>query len=115
MKAIESAWRLQPESRKISLEYSRQLNSSGKYAAALTILKGLSEDNPRYAKALILSGEIYESAGATDKAIGVYQRVLALGSENLVVALKLATLQKAQGRTEEALATVDEIIERDSG
>lgn len=112
---IETAWRLQSESRKISLEYSHQLNSSGKYAAALTVLKALSSDNPRYAKALILSGEIYENAGATDKAINVYQRVLDLGSENLTVALKLAKLQKVQGRNEEALATVDEIIEWDSG
>lgn len=115
LKAIEDAWRLQPESRKISLEYSYQLNSLGKHAAALTVLKVLSDNNPRYAKALILSGEIYANVGAIDKATGMYQRVLALGSEDHVVALKLARLQMAQGHHEEALATVDDVIEWESG
>lgn len=80
---------------------------------AIEILEASLKDHPNYVDTHILLGTLYERAGAREKAIGHYRRVISLDPDMADPYLLLGLLYKSGSDYEKAMATMEELLKRD--
>lgn len=115
LKEIQRAYQLQPISDRISYELVDQQLALNDFNGALSVLDDVIARKKRPLQAYIQSGDLYLKQGKPKKAIAMYSQVIALGNTDMAIALKLAELQASVGNPEDALATLNEAIDRESG
>lgn len=109
------AYRLEPKSKRISLEYSKQLLSHDLPENASAVLENLIEVYPNYSRALLQLAEIYTATGDNSSALTQLKRALELDSEDIEIALKLIKAHMTLEQYTEASLQTDEILYIDSG
>lgn len=108
------AYQLQPESDRISYELVDQEIAANDFDGALSVLNDVIARKKRPIQAYTQSGDLYLKQGKPRKAIAMYSQVVDLGNTDMAIALKLAELQLSVGNLNDALATVNDAIERES-
>ncbi len=95
-----------------------ELRKEKKYDEAVKEYRDFATKNPTHplvAGSIASLGQTFEIAGKTDDALATYQRIQSsyANSGHLAIALiGIARIQAAQGKTDEAIKTLDGIIQR---
>jgi FimV-like protein len=93
VKALQKSLSLQP-SPETALVLFTAMNSQGRTDEALTLLADWSDKFPESRTLMVVLGQSYLAQNATDKAIAVYQRLLAVDPQSVLALNNLAWLTR---------------------
>jgi predicted Zn-dependent protease len=93
VQALQKSLALQPTPETVMVLFTA-LNSQGRTDEALTALEDWSEKFPESRSLMVALGQSYMAQNATDKAIAVYQRLLAVDPQSVLALNNLAWLTR---------------------
>ena len=110
--ALERAVFFDPQSDYLKVLLAKTYLHTQKQAQAVTVLTGLIERSPENVEALELLGDIYSLEKNYPAAAEKYRKVLELAADNQNVRLRLAMVLSRLDRPEEAIATLETLLEQ---
>jgi tetratricopeptide (TPR) repeat protein len=109
--ALQHALEAGAEDERIPAELGRDLMASGQYDEALKLYQQMASENPRDPETQLRLCEIYTNRGDLVKARGAFSRVKALAGTNPRVRFAEVPLLEAEGKRDQAIATVKSILD----
>jgi tetratricopeptide (TPR) repeat protein len=86
---------------------------AGRTEAAISVYRAIIERHPSYAAAWSNLGLVLEDAGRGQEAMDAYRQAFGVDEERLDALKHLAALQAKSGQATDAIATCEELLERD--